>query len=459
MDDSFALHALSPLDGRYASLTQPLRPFFSEAAFIRYRLKLEIDYLVALSHHHLIRPLTPKEIRLLNQLSQNHSSPSAIKTLEASTRHDVKAIEYYLRNQLASTSLADLIPYLHFGLTSEDVNHLAYRLMLGDAQAQVIFPIFISLLKSLRSLINSTATLPMLARTHGQAAVPTTLGKELAVFASRLLGQLKLLTTTPLTGKLAGAVGNYQAQTLAFPKVNWPQFARQFLRQYHLTPTPICTQINPPEDTLTLLHTYFRLNSILLNLCQDLWRYISDDWLSQTGKTKFVGSSTMPQKINPIEFENAEGNLTLANGLINTLAQKLPLSRLQRDLSDSTIMRQLGVIFGHQLIAYRTLIAGLNHLTPNQAQIQTDLNHNYAILAEALQTQLRVQGQADAYETVAAKFKHLQLTPSAWKDLVRPLAPNLASLTPATYLGYATQLAHRTVTQLTRFINQLKRCL
>jgi adenylosuccinate lyase len=329
--------------------------------------------------------------------------------------------------------------------------------MVKDAQTKVLTPALHQLLKQLALQIEKYPNLPMLARTHGQPAIPTTFGKELSVFAIRLLNQIQALNHTPLTGKLNGAVGGFHAQTFVYPNIDWPKTSDTFISSFGLMPNHHTTQINPPDDLITLLHHYHLLHSILIGLCQDCWRYISDDWLFQTGKTKYVGSSTMPQKINPIEFENAEGNLTLTNGLIETLARKLPISRLQRDLSDSTVMRHLGVIFGHQLVAVNSLTRGLNSLTPNTPKITRDLNANYAILGEALQTYLRTQGQSDAYESVAKPFKTKVLSQNDWFSLVRAYDhPPLLNLTPQTYLGLAPQLAKEAYQRINQYFKEVK---
>lgn len=440
-----SLDSLSPIDGRYAKITSPLTPYFSEAALIRYRLYIEIKYLLALSQTKIIRQITTKEQAFLTKFTKSSDTPlpaiDRIKQIEAKTHHDVKAVEYYLREELQTTSLKDLIPYIHFGLTSEDINNLCYRLMVRNAQKDIILPLLVSIIRNLSSMISAYAALPMLARTHGQPAIPTTLGKELSVFAIRLLAQIKAIEQTSLTGKLNGAVGSFHAHLIAYPNINWLSFSRNFINSLNLKPNYFTTQIDSPDDLIILFQHYHLLNSILIGLCQDIWRYISDDWLIQKGKSTFVGSSTMPQKINPIEFENAEGNLIMANGLLETFSRKLPISRLQRDLSDSTLMRNLGAFFSHSLIAYTSFNRGLKSLSPNSTTITQSLNANYTILGEALQTLLRKQGQMNAYETVAAQFKEKHLTQSDWQKIVSHLDPHLTNLTPSTYLGLSVKLA------------------
>lgn len=450
MDES-SLNALSPLDGRYAPITAPLRDYFSEAALIRFRLEIEIKYLIALSQAHVIRPLTKPENNLFVR-AVREPPLLQIKAIENRTRHDVKAVEYYLRGRFQTTTLKDLIPYIHFGLTSEDINNLSYRLMVYQAQNKILIPQLVSVIRVLSSIISLSAGLPLLARTHGQPAIPTTLGKEIANFALRLLDQIRRLDKFKFRGKFNGAVGGYHAHIIAYPKINWPKFSHEFVTKLGFEPLAYTTQINPNDDLIELIQIYHHLNSILIGLCQDVWRYISDDWLVQTGKLNDVGSSTMPQKINPIEFENAEGNLTLANGLFETFTRKFPISRLQRDLSDSTVMRNLGVAWGHCLVAYHSLDRGLKTLAPNSAQIQSDLNANYAILGEALQTVMRKKGQADAYELIAKKFKTKSLIQKDWQKLVKNLAPELIRLTPSTYLGYSIELALKANRQLNHYL-------
>jgi adenylosuccinate lyase len=440
MDKDASLYALSPLDGRYVNLTTPLRDYFSEAALITYRVEIEVKYLIALSEIGIIPKIKP-----LSSIDIHR-----VKDLENQTHHDVKAVEYYLREVLPS----NITSFIHFALTSEDINNLAYRLMIKNAHNKVVSPILKSTISNLKSLIINHASLPILARTHGQAAVPTTLGKEFAVFGQRLLVCIQKMQAVELSGKLNGAVGNYQAHHLVFPEIDWTAFSRNFIKSLNLSPNDISTQINPADDIIELLQHYQRFNNILISLCQDIWRYISDDWLVQLGKDTDVGSSTMPQKINPIEFENAEGNLTLANGIIETMIRKLSISRLQRDLSDSTIMRNLGTVFGYSLIAYHSLNRGLKTLTPNPTKITADLNANYAILGEALQTYLRAKGQADAYESVAKQFKQKQFTQSDWQTIAKNIAPELSSLTPQTYIGYAEKLALSVAEKINQHINR-----
>lgn len=455
--DSSELSAISPLDGRYHKITSPLCEYFSESALILHRLIIEITYLQHLSSHKIIRSLSIPETQLLDSLkSPTTHQLKQIKRVESKTHHDVKAVEYYLQTKLTPTTLKDLIPFIHFGLTSEDVNNLSYRLMIQSAHHHILVPHLKTILNSLAEFSSLYASLPMLARTHGQPAIPTTLGKEMSVFATRLLHQLQKLDSTTLTGKLNGAVGSFQALQFAEPRINWVKFSNNFVKHLGLTPHLNTTQSNPADDIINLLHSYHLTNTILLDLCQDIWRYISDNWLIQKGKTKYVGSSTMPQKVNPIEFENSEGNLVLANGLIDTLSRKLPVSRLQRDLSDSTVFRNIGSVFGYSFIAYHNLLKGLPSITPNHTQINYDLNSNWNILGEPLQTFLRKSGNLKAYESIAAKMKGRLITQNDWLRLTRDMPLKVQHLTPQTYIGLAPKLTQQAVKQITKYIHLQK---
>ncbi len=447
--------ALSPLDDRYAHQTKPLAKIFNEAALIQHRLLIEIKYLQALSKHKIIRSFSKKEKDILVQLLKPKSStPEQIKAIEEKTHHDVKAVEYFIRQEFEQTTLKDLIPFIHFGLTSEDVNNLAYRLMIKQGLNEIIKPELKTLLLNLADLSQKHAALPMLARTHGQAAIPTTLGKELAVFASRLLPLYIKLKNTQLQGKLNGAVGGYQALNLAFSDVNWIEFSQKFVEKLGFEHLSITTQINPQDDLVQLFQLLEHFNSILIGLNQDIWRYISDGWLAQKGKKKHVGSSTMPQKINPIEFENSEGNLKLANGLLQIFICQFPISRLQRDLSDSTIRRNIGTAFGHCLLAYSKLNKGLSQIEPNKTKIKQDLEANWNILAEAAQTIARQQGDQQAYEKLAKLSKNTTLDKSSWQQSVSKINPKLEKLTPSDYTGLSAKLAKQTGQQIYQVVKK-----
>lgn len=448
------LQSLNPLDGRYRSKSTRLVPFFSEDALIRYRIKVECAYLIALSTAAVAPTISPSLEKRLQTLHEAPTASQQVKDFEAKTHHDVKAVEYFIAENLQGEGVS-LIPFIHFGLTSEDTNNLAYRLMLKDAVTAVLNPELRLLLRRLAELADTYKDLAMVARTHGQPAIPTTLGKEIAVFLVRLLEQCKRLDEARLYGKCNGAVGGYQAASFALPNVDWLDFSEQFVTNLGLAFRPLTTQSNYPEDLTAIFSIFQQINSILIDLSQDFWRYISDDWLLQKGKTKYVGSSTMPQKVNPIEFENAEGNLGLANAVFEFFSRKLPISRLQRDLSDSTVMRNLGTAFGYSLVAYSSLLKGLEKIEPNQAKIVQDLESNYAILTEAWQTKARALGTADAYETVAKKVRGKMLTQADWKTLSSG-DPSLQQLTPRSYLGYSTKLAVQIVMQTKRYLETAK---
>ena len=349
------LQAISPLDGRYSHETETLRDYFSEFAFIRDRVRLEVVYLIALSQDaHLIRELTPIELDILRSLNDTFSPDEAqqCKEYEQITRHDVKAIESFLRARLAPTSLSDLLEFLHFGLTSEDVNNLAQALELRYSRDKIILPALDRIIDKLGGFIHEYKSMPMLARTHGQPAVPTTFGKEMAVFYIRLKKQRTVLSTFGFEGKLNGAVGNFNALVSAAPQVDWLAFSEGFIHSLGLQSNLVTTQIIPYDNWVRFFYTLHLINSILLDLVQDMWHYISDGYLKLKLVATEVGSSTMPQKVNPIDFENAEGNLGLANAFFDHYGSKLPISRLQRDLSDSTVRRTFGTALGHTLTAW-----------------------------------------------------------------------------------------------------------
>ncbi len=452
MPDDEALDALSPLDGRYARETAPLKEFFSEFAYLRQRVRVEIDYLLALSRAaHLVRPFTDQEQLLLRSLATDFSFADAreIKKLERTTRHDVKAIEYFLRARLASTSLADVVEWLHFGLTSEDVNQIAQSLALRDSRDAIILSALDGVIARLTTLARQYKSVPMLARTHGQPAVPTTLGKEFAVFFARLKKQRAILAAHRFEAKLTGAVGNFNALAAAAPQVNWLAFSDAFVRAYDLKPNLITTQVLPFDNWLHYFDALRLTNSILIDFAQDVWRYIGADYLRSRAVAGEVGSSTMPQKVNPIDFENAEGNLGIANALFVHYAQKLPVSRLQRDLSDSTVRRTFGVALGHSLLAYMNIARGLDRIEANQDAMRADLEAHWEVIAEGAQTILRAAGFPDAYESLKALTRGKPLTEStfhAWIETLpadEPVKARLRALSPFTYVGLAEQVVER----------------
>ncbi len=396
------LNALSPLDGRYAELTAPLSGLFSEFAFLRDRLRVELDYLSALSKTGLFRPLTDSETIQIESIKSTFSSADAesIRTHERETCHDVKAIEYFLQEKLHDTSLNDLLSWIHFGLTSEDVNSIGQAISLHEARDTILLPALDALLSSLYDLAIRTRALPMLARTHGQFAVPTTLGKEVAVYLSRLKKTRDKIAAHRFEAKLTGAVGNLNALQAAAPQVDWVSFSKAFIAGYDLEPNLLTTQILPYDNWVCYFDALRLTNSILIDFSQDIWRYISDGYLKQAVVEGEVGSSTMPQKVNPIDFENAEGNLGIANSLFNHYAQKLTVSRLQRDLSDSTVRRTFGTALGHTLIAWINLTRGLSRIAANEEKLKADLDAHWEVISEGAQTILRAAGQGDAYESL-----------------------------------------------------------
>lgn len=449
------LSALSALDGRYANKLTSVADAFCEAALIKWRVFVEIEYFFLLAKYGVVRKLTAAEKKILKSIPEQFELQAAqkVKDFEATTHHDVKAVEYYIREEFEKTTLKDCTSYIHFGITSEDVNNLAYRKMVQTGLEQDIFPKLHTLLKSLADLSEQHRALPMLARTHGQPAVPTTLGKEFSVFATRLLYCVQRLQKIQLTGKCNGAVGNFQAMMIAKPEVDWQRLSKELVANLGFSFSTTTTQINPPDDLISIFAELHHINGILLDLSQDTWRYISDNWLVQKGKENHVGSSTMPQKINPIEFENAEGNLTMANGMFEVFMRKLPVSRLQRDLSESTVLRNIGSTFGYSSLAYGSLQKGVLQLAPNKDVIHLALHENYAILLEAWQTWARTTGDSKAYETAAKLGKQKHISAAEWKEITKDADARIRDLTPETYVGLAREIAEEGVDEVRRFLS------
>lgn len=446
------LFALSPLDGRYAHAVDPLREHLSEYALFRDRVGVEIAYLRALSQNTpLVRRFTQDEDKFLLTILELFATNDAkrVQELEMQTRHDVKAVEYYLREKLQGTSLEDVIPFLHFGLTSEDVNQTCIAFSLLEARDQVLLSKIDEILAELKEFAARNAATPMLAKTHGQPAVPTTLGKEFVNFYVRLREQRARMGQHKFTAKLTGAVGNFNALAAAAPEVDWVQFSTRFLQSLGLEPALYNTQLMPYDNWLEYFDTVRLTNSILLDFCQDMWRYISDEVLKQKTVANQIGSSTMPQKVNPIDFENAEGNLGIANTLLEFYARKLPISRLQRDLSDSTVRRTFGVALGHTLIAWLNVQRGLTKIEPNLEKMENQLEAHWEIVAEGAQTILRAAGVEDAYEQLKTLTRGKTLTRAGYEQWVHELngdaklKEKLLKLTPATYVGLAAQLVAR----------------
>ncbi|HZQ29986.1 MAG TPA: adenylosuccinate lyase [Patescibacteria group bacterium] len=438
-----SLTSVSPIDGRYKEKTLELSPFVSEFALIRTRVEIETKYLIAVSKLGLLR-LGPRERSKIQNLVKGFDLDEAekVKEIEERVRHDVKAIEIYLRNELKP----EVSEMIHFGLTSEDINNIAYRLMLRDGFFVAVLPYLQKLRNELKQLAKKHKNIPILARTHGQPAVPTTLGKEIMVFLTRLSSEIEKIERIRFTGKLNGAVGNYNALHFSYPKVNWLKFSRDFIQSFGFRPNLLTTQVNSNEDIIEFFQNIQRINGILIDLNQDLWRYISDGWLVLNSEKDQVGSSTMPQKINPIDFENSEGNLKMANGIIELFTRELPISRLQRDLSGSTILRNIGGVLAHSLLAYKNTLFGLSKITIDKNQILEDLNSDWSILSEALQTILRIEHVKDSYSKVLELTKGKKLDREDWLNLVEALQisgknkQKLLNLTPSKYTGLASKL-------------------
>lgn len=452
------LYALSPLDGRYSSQIEPLKNYFSEFAFLKQRVHVEVEYLIALSRTvHLVRVLSDAEEKCLRELATSFDIHAAqeIKRLERTTRHDVKAIEYYLRARLTSASMADIVEWLHFGLTSEDVNQISQALALRDSRDAVIIPALDAVISRLATLARQYKSTPMLARTHGQPAVPTTLGKELAVFLSRLKKERALLKEHRFETKLAGAVGNFNALVSAAPNIDWLAFSEKFIHSMGLEPALVVTQLMPYDNWIRYFDAIRLTNSILLDAAQDVWRYISDDYLVLNVEAGEVGSSTMPQKVNPIDFENAEGNLGLANTMLAHYAQKLTGSRLQRDLSDSTVRRTFGIAFGHTLLAFTNFGRGLESIKANETKLRADLDAHWEVIAEGAQTILRAAGVPNAYEELKKLTRGRDIAQSdiiAWIDTLsvnESVKSRLRELTPFNYVGLAEQIVEQELADYT----------
>lgn len=443
------LEAICLLDGRNRDKVECVADYFSEFALIKYRLHIEIAYLIFLSTDvKIVRPFTKKEIDFLNNIWQKFQLSEAcqIKEIEKKINHDVKAVEYYLRDKLVKTSLSDVCEFIHFGLTSYDVNIPSYGLMIADFREEVLIPTANKLVESLKILIEKTKVMPMLARTHGQPALPTTMGKELAVYYKRIKQELNILGKTSIEAKLTGAVGNFNALAFVLPEIDWISYSQKFIESLNLVPNIITTQIIPYDSWLRLFDSVKRLNYILLGLVQDIWWYVSFEYFLQKKKEEEVGSSTMAHKINPITFENAEGNLGLANSIFEFFVKKLAISRLQRDLSDSTVKRDFGLAFGFTLLAWDSILSGLSRISPNPGKMSKDLDSHWEIFSEGLQTYLRFRGFKHAYEIIKEKTRGMTFTKEKMHQLIDslPIEPKdkkylkIGNLT--SYLGKATDL-------------------
>ncbi|GAA5009361.1 adenylosuccinate lyase [Pseudoluteimonas lycopersici] len=448
-----ALTALSPLDGRYAGKVDALRPIFSESGLIRARVKVEVEWLLALAADTSIvelKPFPEAAVARLRALADGFSLEDAarVKAIESTTNHDVKAVEYLIKEKLANDAeLGPALEFVHFACTSEDINNLSYALMLSEARHAVLLPKLDALIDKLRTLAHEHAALPMLSRTHGQTASPTTVGKELANVVARLRRQREVLAALPIPGKINGAVGNYNAHVAAYPDVDWNAFSKRFVESLGLDWQAHTTQIEPHDGVAELCDACKRIDTIAIDLCRDVWGYISQGYFRQAVKAGEVGSSTMPHKVNPIDFENAEGNFGIASALFEHFAAKLPISRWQRDLTDSTVLRALGTAFGHMLIGFDSLQKGLGKLSANPERLAADLDAAWEVLAEAVQTVMRRHGLPNPYEQLKALTRGHGITEASMREFITTLdlpadaKQRLLDMTPASYTGLAEKLA------------------
>jgi len=441
-----SLHAISPIDGRYASKVSQLSQYFSEAALIKYRVRVEVEYYISLSK--VLPQLSNvteahyKELRNIH-INFNDNDAERVKEIEKTTNHDVKAVEYFIKEKLAGTDLKEQLEFIHFGLTSQDINNTAVPLSLRDAIEDVFLPELNEVISELNAFAVEWKDIPMLARTHGQAASPTRLGKEIMVYADRLKEQYNGLISTPFSAKFGGATGNFNAHFVAYPNIDWVEFANEFVDDtLVLTRSQITTQVEHYDNLARLFDALKRINTILIDLNRDVWTYISMDYFKQKIKEGEIGSSAMPHKVNPIDFENSEGNLGIANALFEHLAGKLPISRLQRDLTDSTVLRNVGVPIAHSLLAIKSLQKGLSKLIINENKIKADLDDNWAVVAEAIQTVLRRENFPKPYEALKELTrKNEKVTSQSIAEFIDNLSVSesikteLKAITPFNYTG------------------------
>ncbi len=443
-----SLDAISPIDGRYRSKTEPFANYFSESALIRYRVRVEIEYYIALMKQLGIECNTTdaEQLRAFYR-NWNVDSAQRVKDIEKTTNHDVKAVEYFIKERLDAVGSTLPRELVHFGLTSQDINNTAFPMMMMEAHKDVVRPAYEELICKIESLAEEWRNIPMLAHTHGQPASPTALGKELMVFVYRLREQMKTIDSVPFTGKFGGATGNYNAHRVAYPQVDWRKFGDNFLKEnLGLERQQLTTQIENYDYLAAYLDALRRMNTILIDLCRDIWTYISMNYFRQRIKAGEVGSSAMPHKVNPIDFENAEGNLGIADALLTHFSMKLPISRMQRDLTDSTVIRNLGMPLAHTLVATQSLMKGLGKLLLNEAKLHEDLEENWAVTAEAIQTVLRSVNYPNPYEALKqltrTNEKVTAETMSAFidqLDVAQEVKDRLRSITPHNYLGYAQE--------------------
>lgn len=449
---NFSLTSISPIDGRYAGKVEQFRPIFSEFGLIRYRVTVEVRWLQALAAEAQIKEVpafSESAQTLLNEIVENFSVADAerVKEIEKTTNHDVKAIEYFLKEKIQSSDeLMAINEFFHFACTSEDINNLSYALMLQEGRGLLVQQIE-QCISTVKTLAQNYAEQPMLSRTHGQSASPTTVGKEFANVAARMERQLKQISSVELLGKINGAVGNYNAHTVAYPEIDWPAFAKAFVESLGLTFNPYTIQIEPHDYISEFFHAVSRFNTVLLDFDRDIWAYISLAYFKQKTIAGEIGSSTMPHKVNPIDFENSEGNLGLANALFNHLSEKLPVSRWQRDLTDSTVLRNIGVGIAHTSIALQATLKGLSKLEINREAIEADLDTNWEVLAEPIQTVMRRYGIEKPYEKLKELTRGQRINQAQMQTFIETLAipkeakAALLAMTPRDYTGYAEQLA------------------
>jgi len=450
-----ALTAVSPIDGRYANKTNDLRPYFSEYGLIRHRVLVEIEWLKALADHSEItevKTLSTSTTDYLNKIAENFSVDDAaqIKNIERTTNHDVKAVEYFLRESTSEhEELAHIGEFIHFACTSEDINNLSHAMILNSARTEIVLPMMDEIIQAIRTIAHEQAAQAMLSRTHGQTASPTTLGKEMANVVYRLQRQRSQLEKVEILGKINGAVGNYNAHFSAYSQLDWPAFAEQFVKQLGLDWNPYTTQIEPHDYIAEYFAVISRFNTVLLDFCRDIWSYISIGYFKQKTVAGEIGSSTMPHKVNPIDFENAEGNIGIANAIMGHLGEKLPISRWQRDLSDSTVLRNLGVGIAHSSIAYQSTLKGISKLECNPQRLAADLNNAWEILAEPVQTVMRRYGIENPYEKLKELTRGHAVDEQTLRQFIAELdipdtaKKELSALTPANYIGNATEQAKK----------------
>ena len=453
--DFSPLTALSPLDGRYQDKVGALRAHFSEYGLIRNRIRVEIAWLQALAQAPQLTEIPDFSAATRDELNAvvggfSVTDADQIKAIEARTNHDVKAMEYWLKERLGhNAEVMRVSEFIHFACTSEDINNTSHALMLAEARSNVLLPALDKVIARVRELAHALADAPMLSRTHGQPASPTTLGKEMANVAARLLRARERIVDVPLLAKFNGAVGNYNAHLSAYPDFDWESFARQFVESLGLAFNPYTIQIEPHDAMAELYDAMARTNTILLDACRDIWMYVALGYFRQKLKEGEIGSSTMPHKVNPIDFENAEGNLGLANAILRHLSDKLPLSRMQRDLTDSTVLRNMGVAFGHTVLALDSALRGLGKLEADRGQLAADLDQAWEVLAEPIQTVMRRYGVPNPYERLKDLTRGKGITREALQEFIRKLAipeaekTRLLAMTPASYVGLAVELARR----------------